>query len=384
MTFKKVAHKIHLWLGFTAGLVLVINLLPASIFAFNKELQEWWYHSQVYADEVKATRLPVSKLRENAQTALGTSGHISGLQIINDANKTYVFGAFKANKTPGLTFFSEYEVYKQVYVNPYTGKVQGILDMKYNWIYLCRVMHQQMLLRYDIGHLFIGIASLILFLSLFTGLILWFPKNKAALKQRFSIKWNARWRRTNYDVHNVGGFYTFLLIFLLATSGLLWSFGWWATGFYRLLGADSNSMSGQYQNLPAVAKQWDNPLDHAFEEALQKRKTWTEMYVGFPDQEVAEKERTIAFYLSFNNGSGWDQGDEYQYKASTGTLSKQILQENKTVAVKWQGSNYGIHTGSIYGLPSKILMCLGTLFCASLPVTGFLIWWGRQKKKRKK
>ena len=44
--------------------------------------------------------------------------------------------------------------------------------------------------------------------------------------------------------------------------------------------------------------------------------------------------------------------------------------------------NYDIHTGGIWGLSGKILAFLLSLVAASLPVTGFLMWWGKRNKKR--
>jgi uncharacterized iron-regulated membrane protein len=46
--------------------------------------------------------------------------------------------------------------------------------------------------------------------------------------------------------------------------------------------------------------------------------------------------------------------------------------------------NYDIHVGAILGLPGKILMFFASLICASLPITGFYIWWGRRNKKKRK
>jgi uncharacterized iron-regulated membrane protein len=43
--------------------------------------------------------------------------------------------------------------------------------------------------------------------------------------------------------------------------------------------------------------------------------------------------------------------------------------------------NYDIHVGAIAGLPGRILMFFVSLIAASLPVTGFYIWWGKKKKK---
>jgi uncharacterized iron-regulated membrane protein len=51
------------------------------------------------------------------------------------------------------------------------------------------------------------------------------------------------------------------------------------------------------------------------------------------------------------------------------------------VADKIMRMNYDVHTGAIGGLPTKILAFFASLIAASLPLTGFTIWYGRKKKK---
>lgn len=46
--------------------------------------------------------------------------------------------------------------------------------------------------------------------------------------------------------------------------------------------------------------------------------------------------------------------------------------------------NYDIHVGSVLGLTGKIIAFLASLISASLPITGFIIWWGKQKFGKKK
>lgn len=46
--------------------------------------------------------------------------------------------------------------------------------------------------------------------------------------------------------------------------------------------------------------------------------------------------------------------------------------------------NYDIHVGSILGFPGKVLAFLASLIGASLPITGYLIWYGRKFKKKGK
>ena len=45
--------------------------------------------------------------------------------------------------------------------------------------------------------------------------------------------------------------------------------------------------------------------------------------------------------------------------------------------------NFDIHIGSIFGLTGRIAMFIAVLIGASLPITGFYIWWGRNNKKKK-
>jgi len=47
-------------------------------------------------------------------------------------------------------------------------------------------------------------------------------------------------------------------------------------------------------------------------------------------------------------------------------------------------ANFDIHVGTIGGLPTKILASLASLVGASLPVTGFIIWYNRKWGKKKK
>ena len=48
--------------------------------------------------------------------------------------------------------------------------------------------------------------------------------------------------------------------------------------------------------------------------------------------------------------------------------------------MRGRNSNYALHTGQLFGLPTQILAFLGSLVAATLPVTGFLIWRGRRRK----
>jgi uncharacterized iron-regulated membrane protein len=72
------------------------------------------------------------------------------------------------------------------------------------------------------------------------------------------------------------------------------------------------------------------------------------------------------------------------YHANSGKLLASELYDNYTGYDKIAKGNFDFHTGRIraLGIGSKIIYFLAALVAASLPVTGFLIWWGRKKKKK--
>jgi uncharacterized iron-regulated membrane protein len=386
MNLKKLLGMLHLWLGLATGLVIVVSFVPAALFVWDKELTNWYYGAYVYVEPSSSEKLPLSVLFTAAQKAVDPSHRVEDVEIENDPRKAYVFSTYRAvpEDQHGWTYFSEMAYWEHIYVNPYTGQVTGVVNKLTDWIYLTRVLHQQLLLNYKTGHLIVGMATLLLFIMVASGLVLWWPRNKAALKQRFTIKWNARWRRKNYDLHNVGGFYSFLLILIFATTGLVWTFDWWTNGIYRLLGDDPATVFPKHEQPLLTGQQLSlQPLDIAFADVLTRKATWVSLYLSLPGAYGDEANKEINAYLLYDENSGWEESNEYAYHPETGLLHHARTHEQKTLGAKWRNSNYAIHVGSIYGWPTKILATFTALFCASLPVSGFLIWWGRRKKTRR-
>lgn len=58
--------------------------------------------------------------------------------------------------------------------------------------------------------------------------------------------------------------------------------------------------------------------------------------------------------------------------------------EDASAADKLRRMNYDLHVGAIFGIPSKIIAFLASLISATLPITGFIIWYGKKFKKKKK
>lgn len=376
MTVKKLASVLHLWLGLAVGIVVIFSFLPAALFVWEKELTDLYYHDYIFVEANGKQPQSLTKLLEVARKSVPANQALEEVHISSDPRRAYIFSGLEHAEDEGWNAFSEVEYSNTVYVDPYTARVLGVVDQETDWIWLLRIMHQQLLLQYDIGHMIVGISTLLMFVMVVTGLVLWWPRNKGALKQRFKIKFNAKWRRVNYDIHNVGGFYTQLFILIFAATGLVWTFDWWTDGIYRLLGDNPEKV---FNEVPALAPDGPistDPLDRAFSDMMTQKAGWNK----------------ISFYLSekkflgvvrYDGDSGWDTWDLHHYDARNGNPYFSVRHEDKTTGAKFRNSNYAIHVGSIYGTFTKIIATFIALFCASLPVTGFYIWRGRNRKEKK-
>ncbi len=94
--------------------------------------------------------------------------------------------------------------------------------------------------------------------------------------------------------------------------------------------------------------------------------------------------QNIAISIEYADGSLTPKGEYRNYSVVDGKEYFVIGHDDFNIAQKFRNINYGIHVGSIYGLPTKIIAFIVSLFSASLPVSGWYIWLNRRKKKRQK
>ena len=269
-----------------------------------------------------------------------------------------------------------------MYLNPYTGETLEVFNMEEGFFSFILDGHFYLWLPHELGQTVVASATLIFVLMLISGCILWYPKNKKVAKQRFWFRWKEglRWKRKNYDLHNITGFYVMTIALIFAITGLVWGFQWFASGYYTVLGGQKTllyvdpSSKKESAHLPV-----DQPLD----------KVWMMMQKQYPTAKSIEVHPPETAQTSIASNANPDDDlywridyryyDQYSLKEKKATHIYGRFPEAK-VADKLMRMNYDIHTGAILGLTGKIFAFLVSLLIASLPVTGFLIWYGRKKK----
>lgn len=380
VTFKKLIGKIHLWLGLSSGLVVFILGITGCIYVFQKEIKEYIYRDMMFVKNINVGYQPLSVLKQNAQAALGSDKPINFSVCYKQPDKAWEFSAYKAGNEKAISYFDALAYYKVAYVDPYTGKVTGVIDYKYEFFNLVKSLHWSLLLNTPYGQPIVGTATLIFVIMLITGVILWWPKkwNRANYKKSFKIKWDAKFKRLNYDLHNVPGFYALLVTAVISLTGLVWAFKWFQQLVYVAAALTTTPpantvVKSQEINTAVVTA----PLDIAFAKSLNALPDAKRIGMSYP----AGKEQTIYAY-GYRGEETYYNYDQLQFDQYSGKLLARQNYKEKNRGEKLIGMNYDIHVGAVLGLTGKILAFIASLVAASLPVTGTLIWIGRKRKKK--
>lgn len=381
---KAIAAWLHLWIGLSTGIIVVVVAVTGCIMVFEDELFDFFHSDLIEVKETGPVR-PVSELLFIAQKELGSKKPVTDIRI-NEADRSYIFSASKVNKKEkmSLSYFSQFAYREDVYVNPYTGKVMGIIDLEHEFFNVTEQLHRQLLLVKPVGSVVIGSSILLFLIMLVTGFVLWLPKNMKQLKRNMSVKWSAKWKRVNYDLHNSLGFYVLPFVMIIAITGLVWSFKWWESGIYRILGSPGKVelIRTPPETSSAIPGAAGNTLDNILV-SIQKQVPGNYKTIGL-SLPPKNEQSLIAFVYHKHSTDGWRNMSYFYFDRRNGQQFDQLIHSQKPLGLKWRNSNKDIHTGRIYGLATQILAFLASAICASLPISGFLIWWGKRHKKSKK
>jgi len=383
-TFRKINNWLHLWLGLISGIIVFIVCITGCLWVFNDEI--------IYLLE------PEARIEKQEKAVIMPS------QLMKIASE----------KHPGLPVsYATYQQGRAIYlglgerrgpnvsmrVDPYTGKVisekvhkEGETDF-FRW---ALNGHRFLWLPFEIGRPIVNYGTLVFVILLITGLVWWYPKKwtQSTRDKSFKIKWNGTWKRINLDLHNVLGFYSLLFLLAIALTGMVYGIEWYSDGLYWVTsGGDKLEERSRVKSDSINANKFFTPeqaIDKAWLTVINRYPKSKGFYYSFPNPKRASAAIFVTVYPSsgqFYNSLS-HTFDQHTVKELPGNKIYGRPFEEAGFGGKLRRMNYDIHVGSILGFPGKVLAFLCTLIGASLPVTGFIVWWNRKgfggKKKGKK
>jgi uncharacterized iron-regulated membrane protein len=367
MGFKKQVRFLHKWLGLISALIVFIVSITGCIFCFHDEIKDITRKEWRLVEPQNNPFVLPSVLQEKAK------------EILPHYKSSMVSYYGKNRSAIVYTSYGTENLY--LYFNPYTGAYLKTENPENDFFLMVEKIHLYLLLPDYIGKHIIGVSTIIFILLLISGIIQWWPKRKSDIKRSFSVKWSAKWRRVNYDWHNTSGFYICIIALIMAITGLTFTYEWVGDGIYKTFnfGGDKN-LETQAPVIDTTKFKRNSLLatDRAFIETLKLQPEAEMLFVTFPQQK-GEVINTGAYPHSLR----YDHQSNYFFHPYSGALIQSEPYYKKSLGLQVVEMNYGIHTGQVLNLPGKIIAFIASLTAAALPVTGFLIWYGRRKKSCK-
>lgn len=368
MTFKKAVRKLHLYLGLASGLVVLFLGITGCILAFETEIRN---KTELFRFVTAGQQpyLPPSTLKQIAEKHL-TSNKALGVE-------------YPGKGKAAIAAYYDENNYELLFLNPYSGTVLKHKNMNQDFFRVVLDGHFYLWLPHHIGQPIVASATLLFLIMMITGLILWWPKNKAARRQRFSVKWNAKWRRRNYDLHNVLGFYATWIAIFLAITGLVFGFEWFAKSVYWISSGGEKMVAHEHpvSDTTKPATTTGNMADYLWRRHLPEVSAGESIGVYFASLATDPVEVVVNHKPGTYYNSDFYHYDQYTGAELHATGSYAGKYKDAKIADKIVRMNYDIHVGAVLGLPGKLLAFFASLIAASLPVTGFIIWRGKNKKK---
>ncbi|EHQ28678.1 PepSY-associated TM helix domain-containing protein [Mucilaginibacter paludis] len=385
--FRKISEWLHLWLGLFSGIVVLVVCLTGALWVFRYEVSYFTTPYQRVQVQQKSF-LPPSALIAKTKTYL-ESRHDTLTAVSN-----IIYGA------PGKSAYCITKLGKaklaHIYLNPYTGQI--LQDKRQpsgteKFFLFVRAGHRFLWLPQKIGSPIVGSACIIFLITIVTGLIWWFPQkwNHKTRDKSFKIKWNAKWKRLNIDLHNVLGFYSALFVVVLTITGIVFSFAWFRSGLYTTLTWKTQTVTKQRSPLSdtTITKPLiPAPEDSIWNQTIKLHPDFGRIMIELPEKAKDPYEADVFFgdgTLIYNRSICYY--DRYTLQKLNGVSPEDKSYQQVSTGEKVYRMNFDLHTGQVLGLPTKILAFLACIIGASLPVTGFIIWynrkWGKTNRRKR-
>ena len=338
--------KLHLWLGLVAAIFLCLVGATGALLAFREPI-DLFLNQTLAKVTPSGGRLPLNDLVRNV--AAQYPGY-KPLQLnLPEA----------ADRELDLVLVGENDKILALAVNPYTGQVLGDLDHANQFMDAVLRLHKSLLLGGgDAGAKMSGFALVALAISVGA---LW------SRRKRFLVRKGVSALVTTLDFHSALGIYAVAFLFLFAFTGV----------FPRGIGMSRPPRFSEPQHAPGAIELAPEQLLASAQKAVagatpvwldlrwQPRHGGTIVGFRYPYDKTGQG-RTL---VHLDPWSG----------AVLHVISTEQMSTFRRFALLW---DMEIHSGTIFGWPTRLIAALSALVLPLMACTGPAIWWMRRRKSQ--
>jgi uncharacterized iron-regulated membrane protein len=340
---------VHLFIALTAGAFMVILGATGSVMEFAPELDRFFHPQLSYITPGKRA------------LSLGEIGDVISRRFSGESVVAYL-----PSLSPRLS--SQVILPSGIaYVNQYTGEVLGERPRGQTFLGYVRALHVR-LASGDFGRSILKWSAIAMLLSLASGLYLWWPMKRVRVRG----KWGTR--RLWFDLHNAIGIFSLLPLAVLAATGTV-------LGFEDHLAPVISRITGSYP-VPATRSAVPEPPPGATSITPDDAVAIARAYMpGALPYRVQMPNYGGAYQIAMLNPHEQIAGDRnlvvldrYQGKILSLTRSSDLSRGERILA-----GNEAIHTGSAFGMSSRIAVWLASMTVFVQASSGLILWLYRKK-----
>jgi uncharacterized iron-regulated membrane protein len=357
VSFRKVVFYVHLVLGLSLGLLASITCLTGSLIVYKPEIESLMLGRRSHIVPLAGSRTVPLEAAYDAIKQTHPACRITQAYLHAEPDLAW---SFDLNCKPRGRVV--------VYVDKYRGNITGEDHFEGKWTQWLYDLHVR-LLSGAAGETVNGVGALLLVILASTGLVVWWPGVKH-WRSALRFESRGRWRRKNYDLHRLTGFFASLLLMFVAVTGAYFAFPKtyesivaWAARRPSVLAAPRTPIRSTRRI----------SLDAIYDTAVQALPVGETTLFVFPQQKDAP------YSLRKMLPGDWRRtGDNLVYiDQYTGEVIRVNYHRDLPWPIRLTRDFYPLHFGTFGGNFTRILWIIVGLAPATLYITGLLMWTNR-------
>jgi uncharacterized iron-regulated membrane protein len=354
---RRALFQIHLWAGVLLSLYVVIIALTGSILVFRAELTK--------------AQLPEGLNPYDEHDTVSIGSVLQGFRAAYPGAKIEILQTPSPRIPAFLLFASDsHQVAFRLVADPVTGRLWQQPRTWLDWAY---DLHVYLLLGSVYGMQVNGIGAAGLLLLTLSGMVLWWPGVRGWARG-LGIDFSRNWRRINFDAHNAIGFWTLVIAFWWALSGIY--FAWYRqvsdviayiSPLHGMIAPKlpipptSGSGRASLEQLLAAIQQGSPPGGHLF---------------SLSDPMLSGE--TVYALVDLRAPGDFSHRDIMALStADARILTVWHYGQNQSAGDWILWAMHPLHFGTLWGVAFEVLWALCGIALAVLAITGLFMYWNR-------
>jgi uncharacterized iron-regulated membrane protein len=375
----------HFYAGIIFAPFLIILAVSGSMYLFKPQIEGYMYKDLLSVNEVGQQALSPGEII--TKTEKGYPGAIvSSITLMKDPSATYKMSV------------NHFDTPTTMYADPYTGNIRGSLDSNKTFSAFFKKMHSELVIGGTWANRLVELAACWALILVMTGLILWWPRNKAGIWGTILPRLSKPGSRMFWrDLHAVPAFWISLLLVIMIASGLPWS---------GVLGGQIDKLANSTNtNAPPFAYSFGaKPESITVAKDIAEDLPWAAENLPVPASAsggylplgindisgIVDKQNVLLPYtitLPRGETGVFTVSTEHNKPGKNATLH--IDQYSGAVLTDVRFADYGImakaislgiafHEGRLFGLANQLLGLVGALGLILIAVSSYFMWRKRK------